>query len=175
MPNLVNVSLRLNIPWVGSISGTWEPDEFEVRAAWELYVEMVTRTPLGGLQPEGGSAREALTSIYSLFETTRSILKIHGPGIASPKRGRDLSFGYLAASMLNLVLRPFLTEWHPRLQSWERNRPGMAEAEWPDRADFLQALRGTREQLEQYASLFAEVANVPELLTEGKDATNTSP
>lgn len=175
MPKLATVSLSLNIPWVGSISGTWQPDEAEVRAAWELYVEMVTRTPLGGLPPEGGSAREALSSIYSLFETTRSILKTHGPGIASPKGGNKLSFGYLAISMLNLVLRPLLTEWHPRLQAWERTHPSGPEAEWPDRADFLQALRGTRNDLNQYASIFAEVADVPELLTEGIDATHTSP
>ena len=71
MPKLVNVKLDLKLPGIGGVAGTWEPDESEVRAAWELYVEMVTRTPLGGYSFQEGSLREALNSIYSLFDTTR--------------------------------------------------------------------------------------------------------
>ena len=33
MPKLTKVSINLNLPWVGGISGTWEPDESEVKAA----------------------------------------------------------------------------------------------------------------------------------------------
>ena len=66
MPKLVNVKLDLKVPGIGCIAGTWEPDEAEVNAAWELYVEMVTRTPLGGFSSQEGSLREALNSIYSL-------------------------------------------------------------------------------------------------------------
>ena len=175
MPKLTNVSINLNLPYVGGISGTWEPDESEVKAAWELYVEMVTRTPLGSVSPSEGYAREALTSIYSLFETTRGILKDYGPGIAIPKGERGLSFGYLAVSMLNHVLRPLLTTWHPRLQAWERENPGKPEAEWTDRREFLEQLNKSRDQLSQYASLFAEVADVPDLLTGRADAADTSP
>ena len=113
MPKLVNVRLDLKVPGIGGVAGTWEPDESEVSAAWELYVEMVTRTPLGGFSSQEGSLREALNSIYSLFDTTRGILRRYGPAVARPKGGRELSFGYLAVSMLNLVLRPLLTEWHP--------------------------------------------------------------
>ena len=171
MPRLVNVRLDLKLPVIGGIQGTSEPDASEVRAAWELYVEMVTRTPLGGFSINEGSTRESLNSIYSLFETTRTILRSYGPSVARPRGERGLSFGYLAVSMLNLVLRPLLTEWHPRLQSWERINPSEPEAHWPDRANFLLALQRTREQLNQYAGLFAEVADVPELLTEGTDAT----
>ena len=42
MPKLTNVRIDLKVPGVGGISGTWEPDESEIMAAWELYVEMVT-------------------------------------------------------------------------------------------------------------------------------------
>ena len=173
MPQLVNVKLDLKLPGIGGIQGTWEPDESEVRASWELYVEMVTRTPLGGSSDEGGSARESLNSIYSLFETTRSVLRSHGPSVARASGGRKLSFGYLAISMLNLVLRPLLTEWHPRLQAWEGTNPFTPEADWPDRSRFFEDLNRIREYLHQYASLFAEVAGVPELLTERRDATDT--
>ena len=132
MPKLVNVKLDLKLPGIGSVSGTWEPDKAEVSAAWELYVEMVTRIPLGGFSPQEGSLPEALDSIYSLFETTRSILRKYGPSVARPKRGRKLSFGYLAVSMLNLVLRPLLTEWHPKLRRWERDNPHLDEKNGKD-------------------------------------------
>ena len=164
MPKLVNVKLDLKLPGIGGVAGTWEPDESEVSAAWELYVEMVTRTPLGGFSSQEGSLREALNSIYSLFDTTRGILRKYGPGAARPKSGRELSFGYLAVSMLNLVLRPLLTEWHPKLRRWERDNPQLDEREWGERNDFLNALNEVREQLRQYAGLFAEVADVPELM-----------
>jgi hypothetical protein len=32
------VQVKLAIPFLGEISGTWESDEPERRAAWELYV-----------------------------------------------------------------------------------------------------------------------------------------
>ena len=173
MPKLINVRLDLKLPGIGGISGTWEPDETEIRAAWELYVEMVTRTPLGGFSPQEGSVREALTSIYTLFDTTRGILRSYGPSVARPKSGKELSFGYLAVSVLNFVLRPLLTAWHPRLQGWERDNPSLGEKEWSGRCDFLMALNEVEEQLRQYASLFAEVAEVPELMGDS-DATGTT-
>ena len=123
MPKLVNVRLRLRLPGIVDISGTWEPNESEIMAAWELYVEMATRTPLGGYSPHEGSIREALTSLHSLFNTTRAILRQHGPSVARPKSGVEMSFGYFAISMLNLVLRPLLTEWHPRLREVGTSKP----------------------------------------------------
>ena len=166
MPRLANVRIDLKILGFGGISGTWEPDESEIKAAWELYVEMVTRTPLGGFSPQEGSVREALNSIYSLFDTARTILRSHGPAVARPKGGLELSFGYLAVSMLNHVLRPLLTKWHPRLHQWEREHPSLNEMEWPGRSDFLVALGNTESLLRQFAKLFTEVAEVPELTEE---------
>ena len=166
MPRLTNIRIDLKVPGFGGISGTWEPDESEIKAAWELYVEMATRTPLGGFSPQEGSVREALNSIYSLFDTTRTILRSYGPAVARPKGGLELSFGYLAISMLNHVLRPLLTEWHPRLRQWERENPNLNEMEWPDRGDFLEDLGKTEDLLRQYAKLFTGVAEVPELSEE---------
>ena len=168
MPKLVNVTIDLGVPGLGSITGTWEPDESEVKAAWELYVEIVTRTPVGRVSSQEGSAGDALTSVYSLFETTRGVLRRHGPSVARPKGKKSLSFGYLAVSMLNLVLRPFLTEWHPKLRDWHRKNPTLNEDEWPRRKEFFEALDWVGDQLRQYATLFANVAEVPEL-TVGSD------
>jgi hypothetical protein len=41
------ISLSLGLPFgLGSISGTWEPDEQEQRAAWEISVELITGTSI---------------------------------------------------------------------------------------------------------------------------------
>ena len=164
MPNLTSVRIDLGLPGFAAISGTWVPNDKEVTAAWELYVEMVTRTPLGGVSQREGFIREALASMYSLFDTTRSILRSHGPDIARPKNRQELSFGYLAISMLNHVLRPLLTRWHPLLSAWETANPNENESGWPYRCDFVRDLRKAKIQLRAYAGYFARVADVPELL-----------
>ena len=169
MPKLINVKLNLKLPGFAGIEGTWRPDDAEINAAWELYVELVTRAPLGEPGPRAGLAREALSSIYSLFDTTRGILRRHGPGIARAKDGNRLCFGYFAVTMLNLVLRPMLTKWHPLLQQWEDTKEISEsvvehEAAWAHKSEFEDELGRTRERLLEYAKLFATVAEVPELL-----------
>ena len=61
MPRLVNIKLDLKLPRFGGIQATWKPDETEVRAAWELYMEMVTRTPLGEFLPADGQRLMSVT------------------------------------------------------------------------------------------------------------------
>ena len=63
--------------------------------------------------------------------------------------------------------RPLLTEWRPKLRSWERDNSHLDENEWKGRSDFLNALNEIRMQLRQYAGLFADVADVPELIEDG--------
>ena len=47
-------------------------------AAWELYVEMLTRIITQRLPSESGDEQSALDSVYTLFSTTREILCRHG-------------------------------------------------------------------------------------------------
>jgi hypothetical protein len=54
MPKLTSVAVSLKLPFLGDFNGTWEPDETEQRAAWEMYVELVTRVSLVELQPGEG-------------------------------------------------------------------------------------------------------------------------
>jgi hypothetical protein len=120
-PQEVRVSLGLPFG-LGSISGTWGPDDAERKAAWEMYVELVTRISVEALGPEEGLLREALSSLYSLFDSTRDILRRYGPEVATPKRGNELSFGAIAVTILNLGLRPLLARWHPELAQYESTR-----------------------------------------------------
>ncbi|GAA2629232.1 hypothetical protein [Streptomyces axinellae] len=66
MPGPTQVSARLALPFVGEISGVWEPADAERRASWELYLELASRVSVVELDPEEGLLREALSSLYSL-------------------------------------------------------------------------------------------------------------
>ncbi len=165
-----SLSVSLGLPFgIGSISGTWEPDENERRAAWEMYVELVTRISVQELGPEEGFLREALTSLYSLFGTTRQILRDHGPEVAQLSKRSELSFGTIAVRVLNEALRPFLATWHPALSYHETARPENVspidhERAWekaPELRAELNELRGT---LRGYADLLGKVAGVPSLI-----------
>lgn len=171
MPKFTSFAVSLKLPWIGEIEGTWEPDESERKAAWEMYVELVTRISIVELRPEEGLLREALASLYSLFDSTRRILRQYGPGIAQPKGEGTMSFGYLAVAILNGVLRPMLAKWHPLLQDYEATRPGTLSAlkheqNWEYSAELRQELNMARVKLIEYADLLAQVAEVPTLIIE---------
>jgi hypothetical protein len=173
---LKSISMSLGLPFgLGSLGGTWEPSEDERNAAWEMYVELITRISVEELAPGEGFLREALTSLYSLFETTRDILRKYGPGVAAPSTGSDLSFGIISIAVLNKALRPLLTKWHPELSHHESLRPADVsplehERAW-ERADELRSdLNEVRGVLRTYAFYLGKVADVPSLVEEGPAA-----
>ena len=169
MARLTSVKVSLSLPYIGRVEGTWKPDENEQRAAWEMYVELVTRISVSELGPEEGLLREALTSLYTLFNTTREILRRYGPSVAQPKGEGNLSFGYLAVAILNTVLRPVLSKWHPLLLDYEGTKenslsPLEHEKQWDKNEQLRQVLNDLRLVLTEYANLLAKVAGVPSLI-----------
>lgn len=165
-PKSIDVKLNLRVV---EISGTWEPNDTERRAAWELYVELVTRVSVVPLRADEGLLREALSSLYSLFTTTREVLRKYGPEVAEPKKNSQYNFGYLAVAMLNYGIRPLLATWHPALEDWENRRPFDRsrrdhEQAWARAGELRTALRETRGVLTAYADLLASACGVPNLL-----------
>jgi hypothetical protein len=168
-PKSVSIGIDLR---VFQISGIWEPNDDERKAAWELYVELITRVSVVPLATESGLLREALSSLYSLFATTRQILRCYGPDVAEPKPNGQYSFGYLAVALLNFALRPLLTRWHPALEDWEAIRPdGLSRSEhersWDRSHDLRAALEAVGHVLSDYARLMASACGVPDLLEAG--------
>jgi hypothetical protein len=169
-PKLTEISVEIGLPYIGKIAGLWQPDEKEQQAAWELYIELVTRVSVAGLQEDEGLLRESLSSLYVIFTTTREILRKYGPAIARPKAEGSLSFGYLAIQILNYSLRPVLATWHPLLLDHEHTRhPATSvfehERKWNRAAELRQVLNDTRVVLQDYTTILAQVANVPQLIT----------
>ncbi|MFI1795860.1 hypothetical protein ACH427_00680 [Streptomyces sp. NPDC020379] len=163
------ITVRMAIPLLGDITGVWEPVEAERKAAWELYAELATRISTAELGPDEGFLREALSSFYSLFGTTRDILRRYGPDVA-PRRGPgQITFGALAVTVLNQALRPVLANWHPRLAAYESLRPADVdpvsyERGWEHAAALREEVARVREVLIALANALAEVAGSADLL-----------
>ncbi|WP_373525738.1 hypothetical protein [Nostoc sp.] len=154
----VSVSLPFGI---GSMS--WKVDITERKAAWSLYVELVTRIAVQSLEVDQGLVREALNSLYSLFGITREVLKVAGPNVGGSRN----SVGGIAIAVLNNGLRPFLAKWHPLLQAWEAKRPlGLSpkehEQNWSEEPKLRSELEALRNGLEKYAKALAVIAGVEE-------------
>ena len=165
---LTSVNVSLNLGPV-SLGGTWEPDERETEAAWEMYIELATRISTQALKEDEGILREALGSLHDLFPITREILRRQGPTVARKKGKGDHSFAELAVYVLNYAIRPVLAKWHPLLEEYEASRPeGKSvrehEAEWERTAELRGVLEDLRSGLLDYANLLAAVAGVEPLI-----------
>lgn len=94
-------TLKIKTPF---LEMDWNPSEPDRDAAWELYIELLTRITTQRLCSKDGDEKTALDSVYSLFGTTRSIIKSHG---------RDcIEFTKLSVIVLNQIIRPFTAKWH---------------------------------------------------------------
>jgi hypothetical protein len=143
-------------------------DREQQTAAWEMYVELVTRISLEGLSADSGLLREALSSLHELFVETRRILRAHGPRVAKPEKKRLLSFGAVAVDVLNVWLRPFLAKWHPRLLDHEQVRASAVpvhqhERAWREAPTMRAELEALQRKLMSYADLLATACEIPSL------------
>ncbi len=137
--------VRLGPKWAALEIAFREDDR---NAAWELYVEMLTRIVTQPLPSSVGDEKIALDSVYSLFPITREILR---------RRGRDtIHFSMVAIPVLNQIVRPFAAKWH---------RESLAGAFDDDarRAEFRQELETLQEELRNYNRMLAAIAGVEDL------------
>lgn len=86
------------------LEAEFDPRDPDREAAWELYVELLTRVTTQYLPPDDGDEKAALDSIYAIFPLTREILRRRGSGCGE--------FAKLAIPVLNQVIRPFTAKWH---------------------------------------------------------------
>ena len=117
-------------------------------AAWELYIEMLTRIVTQPLPSEAGDEQTALDSVYSLFSTTREILRRRGR--------RTLQFSKVAIPVLNQVVRPFTAKWH------KESLAGAFQEE-RKRKEFREELEILQEDLRNYNRMLSKIAGVEDL------------
>lgn len=152
--------LTVGLPFnLGSIE--LENNEVQQRAAWELYVELSTRITIQALAENEGVLREALTSLYNVFNITRQILRAAGPEIA---KGPE-SLGAIAIDVLNKGLRPFLVKWHPLLKAHEENKLTNVttidhERKWEQAGALRSELEQVRQQMIIYINALEKIAGI---------------
>ncbi|MDP1786017.1 MAG: hypothetical protein U1D41_11875 [Nitrosomonas sp.] len=126
----------------------WKPSDPDKEAAWDLYVELLTRITTQPLPDEDGVEQTALDSIYALFGITRETLKAHGRSC--------IQFAKIAIVVLNQVVRPFTAKWHRKSQNGAFASPEECQ-------QFRQELQILQTQLRNYTRLLAELAGVEDL------------
>ena len=133
-------------PKAAAVEISFEPADKD--AAWELYIEMLTRIVTQPLPSEAGDEQTALDSVYSLFGTTREILRRHGRG--------TIQFSKVAIPVLNQVVRPFTAKWHKESQE-------EAFKHESKRKEFRRELAALQEDLRNYNRMLADIAEVEDL------------
>jgi len=82
----------------------WQPKGEDKDAAWELYIELLTRITTQPLSGYYGDEATALESVHNIFSITRDAIKRHGR--------LCIEFTKIAIIVLNQEIRPFTTKWH---------------------------------------------------------------
>jgi hypothetical protein len=129
------------------LEAAWEPKDADKTAAWELYIEMITRVATQRLDPDEGDEAAALKSVYELFPLTRETIKRNGRSC--------ITFTRIAVVVLNQRVRPFTAKWHPRVLA------GALDA--AARQQFRAELRALQTDLRNYTRLLADLADVEDL------------
>jgi len=123
-------------------------DDADRNAAWDLYVELLTRITTQRLDNNHGDEATALSSIFSIFKYTRNTLQKYGP--------RCVNFTKVAIIILNQVIRPFTAKWHKLSLEGAFEQP-------EQQAAFRAELATLQEQLRHYTGLLSAIAGVEDL------------
>jgi hypothetical protein len=135
-------SLKINVKF---LEMEWAPKRADQSAAWELYIELLTRVSTQYLQPEHGDEKTALESIHVLFSLTREIMK---------RYNRDCQdFAKIAIPVLNQIIRPFTAKWH-------RLAIGGAFSDQDQCQLFRIELIELQQQLRRYTGMLGDMAGV---------------
>jgi hypothetical protein len=138
-------SLKINAAF---LEMEWSPKDPDRDAAWELYIELLTRITTQPLDKKHGDESTALSSIYNLFPITREIIK---------RKGRlSIEFTKIAIVILNQIIRPFTAKWHKEMLRDAFKDPNKCTS-------FRVELELLREILCTYSKMLADMSGVEDL------------
>ena len=138
------ISIRLNDV---ILQAEFCPLEADKSAAWSLYVELLTRIASQPLPLNHGDEKTALDSIFSLFATTRTVIK--------ENRGCS-EFCKVTVPVLNQTIRPFTAKWHKLSLAGSFNK--VVECK-----KFRKELASLRVELCKFTKALADIAGVEDL------------
>jgi hypothetical protein len=123
-------------------------EESDKKAAWELYVELITRTTTQHLPDEHGIEITALESVHNIFGLTRQIIKENGR--------KCFEFTKIAIVVLNQVIRPFTAKWHKLSSEGAFNDKKQCKK-------FRKELAALQVDLRKYTQMLSDMAGVEDL------------
>lgn len=126
----------------------FKPKESDKLAAWNLYVELLTRITTQPLPKDHGDEETALKSVYSIFNVTRDVIKSNGPTC--------IEFTKMAILLLNQIIRPFTAKWHGLLLQGAFNDRDKCQ-------EFRSELAKIQDRLVIYTKMLADMAGVQDL------------
>ena len=138
-------SLKITTPF---LEAEFAPQDEDRKAAWELYVELLTRIATQPLPDEVGDEQAALDSVYAIFGLTREIIKSNG--------WRCMEFTKIAIVVLNQIILPFTAQWHRESLAGAFDDPKAC-------ARFREELEALQKSLLVYTKMLADMAGVEDL------------
>ena len=138
-------SLKIKAPY---LEMEWAPSEPDKKAAWLMYIELLTRITTQSLAAEHGDEKTALDSVYSLFATTRTVIKDTGPDC--------IEFTKIAVVVLNQKIRPFTAKWHKKSLAGDFSKVSECK-------QFRAELSVLQNTLRVYTAMLADMAGVEDL------------
>ncbi len=138
-------SLKINANLLEAELHFGQPDR---DAAWDLYVELVTRITTQTLPTQEGTEKAALDSVYALFPLTRETIKTHGRHCQA--------FSRLAIVILNQKIRPFTSKWHRLSETGAFSDQSSCQ-------EFRAELTELQSTLRSYTKLLADLAEVEDM------------
>lgn len=137
-------SLHITTPF---LEAEWAPTQADQEAAWQLYIELLTRRIMKYL-PNQDEEIIILSEISVLIEITRDLIK---------KYGREaVSFSKLAIVILNQTLLPFISNWRYIIQVGK-----IKEIENYNK--FNIELKSLQDELKKYIKMLADFSGVEDL------------
>lgn len=100
-------SLKIN---AGFLEMQWAPKKEDKKAAWELYIELLTRLSKNIKDLNSGEEKkevEIINAINSLFPIIRQVIKDNGSGCTE--------FTKISILVMNQIIRPFSAKWSNKL------------------------------------------------------------
>ena len=145
LENWSMTSLKIKTPFLDM---DWNPKDADKDAAWDLFIELLTRITTQELPVEHGDEQTALESIFKIFGLTREIIK---------HRGREcMEFTKIAVLVLNQIIRPFTAKWH-------RLSVENAFDNKNNREEFRNELLKLQATLKIYTKMLSDMAGVEDL------------
>lgn len=137
--------LKIN---AGILEMEWQPQDEDKSAAWDLYIELLTRITTQPLAADHGDEKTALDSIHALFPLTREVIKNNGR--------HCIEFTKIAIVVLNQRIRPFTAKWHKLSLAGAFDDSQKCE-------EFRTELESLQADLRTYTKMLADMAGVEDL------------